>query len=352
MKSRAQDELWNLVSSEGIETPSSVAGIESPWPDGTLWVHPATASFPVEWLVLEQRHRKPKQCLVVPADCRPLLGITDVEIPADQLGGPLAVRCHLGRWVGSSLLRQARATGQVAAQTLELIRQRAGQASTGELGDPLLGKDGGPSPTYEDWVEELEQACSALSAAAAPSNASETTGGSGSLSPLLTACAVLVISFGADVGYQCLGSAWVTLNRNASTPLSNLIFRRPQDLPSNFSQLIFSTAVTRGAFQQEEIALPPNAEYLMIYVLLDDTSFFPEYRLTILDEQQTQIWSVSGLHPIHSSDHLNPSLSTLVDRNVFQAEATYQVSIEGHTGDGWKTIHRRSVMPRFDLSTS
>lgn len=336
MKGAAREDLWRLVSSESASPRiSDGSGIETPWP-GTLWVHPATSSFAVEWLVVEQGSRRPRCCLLVPADCRPVLGIADIAIPADELGGPLSVRCHLGRWVPPSMLRHARASGQIAGHALDLIRNRYRQISSGSLGDLRLGRDGGPSPAYEDWIDELQRAWSSLHESA-PQPAARSPG------PWLAACAVLVIGLGAGwYGGATLHGSDGALHRGLKP--------RPTvppgaTAPRNFTQMVLSTAVTRGPLRVGEIFLPPEAEHVMIYVFLDRSPPLDEYRLRLYDaEHKLDIWRIEGLVPLDEGAGF--SLSTLVDRQVFQQSSRFRVEVEGRRGSHWQAVLDRGVTVR------
>lgn len=337
MSRTAREDLWRTVSSPAPPTSvrSDGVGIEAPWP-GTLWVHPATAAFAVEWLVVERGTKRPRGCLLVPADCRPVLGIADVAVPADQLGGPLSVRCHLGQWVPPSLLQQAQATGQVAAQTLELVRNRRRQAADGELGNTRLGRDGGPSPAYEDWVEELGLAWTALRGAGGPSSAGRSPG------TWLAACAVFVIG---------LGAGWyggVALPGSAVDPTGTSLHLDEADdasTPRNFAQMVLSTAVTRGPLRLGELYLPAAAEHVMLYILLDQDPPLDEYRLHLYDvENRFVIWRTDGLTAMDEG-HAH-SLSTLVDRNVFGRRSRFRVELEGRNGTGWVPVLERDVSVR------
>lgn len=364
MSSSRREDLWRRINADSAPMGSLPSPrpesprFESPWP-GTLWVHPATAAFAVEWLVVAWGPKQPQTCLLVPADSRPILGATDVAIGSQELGGPLSIRCHLGQWVPPSILEHAQASGRVAESNLALIRDRHLQSTREDSRDPLLGSDGGPSPSYEDWIDELGQAWLALRASL-PEAQDPTPRAS---PPWLAACAVVVITLGA-------GSAWY-LGRQ------DLINLDPGSLdsivekvgaggpsPSNFARIVMSTATTRGISSIDELLLPAEAEHVMIFIVLDGDAHFQEYRLRLIDlGSGRQVWSVDDLRPI--DDGVGVGLSTLIPKRIlhvdsdFPADAPddsarptlhpgFRVFLEGRDqgSSPWTSVTQQIVRPR------
>jgi hypothetical protein len=149
-KVRSREALRKAMDRYGQEHARSVARGPEPWP-GDLYVLAETAGFPVEWLVVE---RIPGRCRLVAADTNPILGSSDVPVPAELEGGPLAVRCAMSLEVGVETLRRGERTGTVAPEILEPVRCRLEEVATGSL-DPRAGAGEEPEPGLDHWFDEV-----------------------------------------------------------------------------------------------------------------------------------------------------------------------------------------------------
>ena len=66
---------------------------------GDLLLMPETADRGLEWAVLAATPDDPRRVLLVPADTVPMIGSADVEVPAEEVVGPLSLRCRFAMWV-------------------------------------------------------------------------------------------------------------------------------------------------------------------------------------------------------------------------------------------------------------
>ncbi len=149
-KVRSREALRKAMDRYGQERARAAARGPEPWP-GDLYVLAETAGFPVEWLVVE---RRPGRCRLVAADTNPILGSSDVPVPAELEGGPLAVRCAMSLEVGVETVRRGERTGTVAAEILEPVRRRLQEVAAGSLA-PRAGAGEEPEPGLDHWFDEV-----------------------------------------------------------------------------------------------------------------------------------------------------------------------------------------------------
>jgi hypothetical protein len=124
---------------------------------GDLFVHPATAAWPVEWLLV--RLDGPR-CQVVPADTFTAARGSDVTVTADDPAGPLTLRGEHATWVDAGALRPERRTGRVGPDLVERVRFLVGARTS-----PASSAS---DPELDEWRAALDAACAALAAAAPP----------------------------------------------------------------------------------------------------------------------------------------------------------------------------------------
>ncbi len=149
-KVRSREALRKAMDRYGQEHARAAARGPEPWP-GDLYVLAETAGFAVEWLVVE---RMPGRCRVVAADTHPILGGSDVPVPAELEGGPLSVRCAMSLQVGVETLRLGERTGTVAPEILAAVRRRLEEVAAGSL-DPQASSGGDPEPGLDRWFDEV-----------------------------------------------------------------------------------------------------------------------------------------------------------------------------------------------------
>ena len=147
-KVRSREVLRAAVDRYGRERARAAARGPEPWP-GDLYVLAETARFPVEWLVVE---RMPGRCRLVAADTNPILGSSDVPVPAELEGGPLAVRCAMSLLVDVETLRRGERTGTVAPEILAPVRRRLEELAARS---PAPRPSEEPEPGLDRWFGEV-----------------------------------------------------------------------------------------------------------------------------------------------------------------------------------------------------
>jgi hypothetical protein len=133
---------------------------------GDVFVLPATAELPVEWVVLEQRSSASGKLLVVPADTNPLAGTADVEVAAEALGGPLTLRCGFAARLDARLFDPELRSGVVGPEIVALALQRCREVESGELEASPLAEEVDVVPDYLDWLREVPERSRTLAVAA------------------------------------------------------------------------------------------------------------------------------------------------------------------------------------------
>src|SRR5688500_11248665 len=86
---------------------------------GDLFVLPATASWALEWLLVQIDGGRAR---VVPADSFAGCAAGDVVVPADETGGPLVLRGSHSAWIDIHRLDVERRSGRVPRTALERVR--------------------------------------------------------------------------------------------------------------------------------------------------------------------------------------------------------------------------------------
>jgi len=148
-----------------VRSADAVAGALGDAPDvrpGDLFVHPATAAWPVEWLLVR---RDGPRCQVVPADTFTAARGSDVTVTAEDPAGPLTLRGEHAVWVDAAALRPERRTGRVGPALVERVRFLIGSRSSLASSAPASSA---PEPELDEWWAGLDAACAALAAAAPP----------------------------------------------------------------------------------------------------------------------------------------------------------------------------------------
>lgn len=146
-------------------------GGEAPRP-GDLYVLPATAEHGVEWLVVAGAAAG--RWVVLPADLATVADVGEVEVPADEPGGPLTIHGGLPVTVPAALLRAELRSGHVREERRAAAERRWRQLAGGEPPRPRH------DPEDRRRFDELAAAQRALAAAAAAEDASSAPAGGGS----------------------------------------------------------------------------------------------------------------------------------------------------------------------------
>ncbi|MCI0458188.1 MAG: hypothetical protein L0Z62_14585 [Gemmataceae bacterium] len=131
---------------------------------GDVYLFPGPSAIDLRWVVLGA-HPDKDLLFAVPADGHPLVGLTDVEVSAEDLGGPLALRCGHGLWIHRDEFRAGSRLGALGGQHVSRAMDKLGQMAGGKLHGPASQWEAEANPDYEDWLNELERAVNAVAAA-------------------------------------------------------------------------------------------------------------------------------------------------------------------------------------------
>lgn len=145
---------------------------------GDLYALPATAEHDVEWLVVAAADGG--RWLLLPADLDGTGGTADVEVPADEPGGPLTVYGRFPVTVPPALLPDDLRTGRLSEERRAEAERRWRDLAAGA--EPPE-HEGDFDPDYRRRLVQLAAAQRALSAAAAAAERGDPGGGPGGGAP-------------------------------------------------------------------------------------------------------------------------------------------------------------------------
>lgn len=183
---------------ERAERERLQAGAAGPLPrPGDLYALPATADHQVEWLVVAPGETSGERSaaeagggtswVVLPADLSPVAGAADIEVPAEEPGGPLTVYGRFPVTVPGVLLAPDLRSGRIAEARREAAERRWREVAGGA---EVPVREADHDPDYRRRLVELAAAQQALAAAAAEAArggraGGEPGGGAGSLAPVV-----------------------------------------------------------------------------------------------------------------------------------------------------------------------
>ena len=121
---------------------------------GEVFVLEATADFPVEWALLEQRGED-GPFLAVPGDSHPFLGSRDLDVEAST--GRLHLRCQAAVWLEPAALAPGLRSGTLEPEDLERARRKIREVTGKDFApDPFL-EEVDLSPEYAEWMRDVIQ---------------------------------------------------------------------------------------------------------------------------------------------------------------------------------------------------
>ncbi len=121
---------------------------------GDIFLFRETASYGVEWLVVEAALQNEERLLVVPVDDNALIGSRDVET-WDGVGSPLSIRCDFGVWLGLEAFDLEMRTGSVPSEVLGEVQQKRAAISAEAVEGTVLEEETDDDPAYEEWMAEV-----------------------------------------------------------------------------------------------------------------------------------------------------------------------------------------------------
>lgn len=124
---------------------------------GDLFVHPATASWPLEWLLVQLDGGRAR---VVPADSFVASAPGDLVVEPDEPGGPLVLRADRSAWIDGARLDRDQRSGRVSRAAVERVRFLVERAPADSTPSAPLDEE------LASWQAELDDARAALLAAA------------------------------------------------------------------------------------------------------------------------------------------------------------------------------------------
>jgi|SRR5436853_3492781 len=237
---------------------------------GDLFVLPATAELPVEWVILERRSEASGKLLVVPADTHPLAGTADVEVDAEAPGGPLTLRCGFAVRLDARLFDPELRSGVVGPETVALALQRCREVESGALEASPLAEEADVAPDYLDWLREVPERGRTLALAA--ERVEPQTGFTprwGNAHRLAAALAAVAIGL----------SIWVFQLRREVDQLSAPVFNVPA-----------GEVVLGGERGKTVIPVPREASHVLLVLVIDPALELRDGYLEIVNRFNEPVW--------------------------------------------------------------
>lgn len=125
---------------------------DAPPQPGDLFLLRETADFDVQWAVTE---RHGESLFVVPADTHPLVGSTDVAVPASGPCGALTLRCGFGAWLPAAAFDPGLRTGVLAPPDLARARRKRSEVERGAVLGTADEREADAEPEYLGWAEDV-----------------------------------------------------------------------------------------------------------------------------------------------------------------------------------------------------
>jgi hypothetical protein len=242
-------------------------GQGGPASPGDLFVLKATADLPVEWAVLERASGG--KLLAVPADAGPRAGSADVEVSAQEPGGPLSLRCRFANRLDARLFDPELRTGRLADETVAEALHRIRQFESGTLEPSPLAEEVDADPEYQDWTRDVLEPARKRGSETALRKAVPSTGG-WTMTRLAAALALVAVGLGI----------WVALLRREVDRLSEPIFNPP-------SGEVMVGGASRGAL---ELRVPADASHVTLTIVVDGSAPAGPGRLEIVRGSGEVVW--------------------------------------------------------------
>ena len=327
--SRREERIHTLTEKALDAYARARAGCErrrgQPPQPGDVFVLAETADFPVEWAVVERDPEDPDRFLAVAVDLNPLVGSTDVAVPAETASGPLSIRCAVSAWLASERLESARRTALLEPDHLERVRRKRLTIEEGTPAGSLAAEATDDEPEYRDWVEVLDKARATLHGTLRQARGKldagpEAAAGAGPFfafrrpavrrvfgNPYVLAASLLLT---VTLGFFA-GIAWQ--HRQETLPAGEPLVNLPL-------VLLGPAGTVRG--QVQTFTVPLAASHLLL--LLEVNARYPVYRLEILKPgTPAPVWTSDALTRVGETE-----LSVALPRRSFPA-GEYRLRLHG-----------------------
>ncbi len=153
---QAEEKLADAVRRRG-EWKQVLAGRSGPPSVGDVFVFPGAALLAFRWAAVLKHPDRPLLFLV-PADTAPFVGSADVEVPRQELGGRMVLRCALGLWAEESVFRPERRVAWLEPTYVGRAQAKLEQVARGRLDGTAGQRETDASPAYDDWLEQVSAA--------------------------------------------------------------------------------------------------------------------------------------------------------------------------------------------------
>lgn len=288
---------------------------------GALYVLPATADFPLEWLLLDRDDEHSGGWLAVPADTNPLRGPGDVWIGPGAPAGPLCLRCRFGVRLPEAALATGHRTGQVTSEVLADALDTLRSHEQGTLDPGPLARETAADPEYQDW-EDSVLAPAVETVAELERRARDTAPAERSAHPATRSW----IGLAATLALLSLGlGIWnLALHREVTRLSTPVLIGGSQEL-----------IVGDGPRAPVTLRIRPSDRHLLIFVVLEgDTADHDRYQVELLDRHGTVTWTSPIVEP-----GAVPELNLVIPRDLFDGPvAPTSLAVFAVEGD-----HRQSL---------
>ncbi len=304
------------------EAAEETAGRDKrPLASGDLFLHPATATWPLEWLLVQLEGGRAR---VVPADSFAAFAPSDLVVEADEPGGPLVLRTGRSAWIDAAQLAVDQRSGRVSRAAVERVRFLVERAAAESAPSAALDEE------LASWQTELDDARAALLAAAPAAARPASPQRFGSPRFFAIAASVVLVASAVLVGRLAIvaSSSMERLERErrgSAATLADLEAAR-QRLAAKQRELDAASAALEAAHAREQenrrqmplapinvpflwlaadetvrgeaatLTVPVHGDLVMLIVPLVEPSRFPRYRAELLRAGNV-VWHSDELVP-------------------------------------------------------
>ncbi len=301
---------------------------------GDVYVLSEDPESPMEWVVLMADTANPRRLIAVPADTNPMAGSRDLALD-DPSAGPLVLRLGFAKFLDVGTFEPAMRRGVLKPESLERARHVYRVVESGDARGSVRQREIDADPAYQDWIRDLvEPAAEALQAEAAETSTGEKVlafpdrSVSAPREPPRRMVAVgWVYGLAAALAVVSVGlSGWIVKQQRLVSRLSRPSF----DLP--ISQIRLNN-VERST---EPISVPPDAQHLLLFLVLDEEQPCDSYNLELLASGRRVVWTQPmATWPIDD-------VSLVLPRSVLE-QGPLTLRLHGICGDERRLLDERQL---------